>query len=1301
MYKLWYKQWLGYCNESYSILNFKIPRCFSYWTARNTKNFKNDKLCCTTINNTIESMAKYDSDSVLIGIDTLSTYCLTNNTSDFDASPTPIHEDVRGVSNLPAHVTLKGKGTYKILDDNGVLHVFQIPELYYCKTVPYRVISPQHLDRMWKQKKIGRMKEVTNSECTIISWSNNNGKVFQKTIDHKNTSEVPLMRTAPSYNKYQKHLTSLSSQLISDERIACCLQIQRVPTSEEPQHIGHSSSIQLDNDEEQQQINQHMNSIKHMVKNTPIMMDFKDDDKGYEPPINDEFVDLDPKSEKLLWHYRLGHLPFSIINQMAANGELPRRLAKCQDPLCAACLYAQATRRAWRTKATAHQIGEQQTISKPGDCISIDQMESPVPGYVAQMKGIPTKSRYNAATIFVDHYSDITFVHLQQSTKANETIEAKEAFERWSLSHGVKIKHYHADNGRFAETAFMAHVAKSGQTISFCGVNAHFQNGKAERRIRTLQDQARSQMLHAKSKWPIAITTNLWPYAVTNVANCMNDIASKGKDKTRIELYTGSSVRPNVKNHHHFGIPIYVLNNEMQQGHKIPKWMSRARIGIYLGKSPRHARNVSLVLNPRTGLTSPQFHIKHDDSFETVRTTKDETHGWWITKCGFTREQPASNVPQQQILLETSKKNKEIIKENNLERTQTNNIVDNFMDEYDNNVDDAESTVRPQDEGAQHELQQDQPPQEQPPRRSTRAWKPTRKYLESVQQESLALPISLQIAKYDSDCEIFVDNINPLSVLAQGNGDTMYWDQAMQQPDANEFLKAAIDEVQAHEDRKHWQVLPISEVPKGVRILDAVWSMKRKRRLLTNEVYKHKARLNIHGGQQQYGINYWETYAPVVTWAAIRLILVLVIIYSWHTLQIDFVLAYPQADVECDLYMKIPKGFIIQGVSGKTHALKLIKNLYGQKQAGQVWNQHLHKTLLELGWEQSKADDCLYYLNDVLFVVYVDDGILVSPNKMHIQDALQRLKSKFQISEEGNLNDYVGVNIEKHEDNTIHMTQPQLIKSILRELNFTDDTKTVQTPAHSTTILKDGIGKEHHKADWAYRRIIGKLNFLSASCRPDISCAVHQTARFSQEPKINHTEAVKRICRYLKGNEDKGIIMKPSNHSFKVWVDSDFGGLWDHEIAQDNPITSKSRTGYIVTYADCPIIWASQLQTEIALSTTEAEYIALSTSLRQTIPLIRLVEELQSRLNLPMDTVPTVYCTVFEDNSGAVELAKVPKMRPRTKHINTKYHHFRQHVFEGKIKIVQVSTKEQLADILTKNLPLDLFLKFREAINGW
>jgi len=147
--------------------------------------------------------------------------------------------------------------------------------------------------------------------------------------------------------------------------------------------------------------------------------------------------------------------------------------------------------------------------------------------------------------------------------------------------------------------------------------------------------------------------------------------------------------------------------------------------------------------------------------------------------------------------------------------------------------------------------------------------------------------------------------------------------------------------------------------------------------------------------------------------------------------------------------------------------------------------------------------------------------------------------------------------------------------------------------------------------------------------------------------------------------------------------------------------TAKSRSVYVIYYAGCPITWSSELQTEIALSSTESEYICLSEALRTAIPLMRILDELQRR-NYPLpSTQSTINCTLFEDNDGAAELAKVPKMRPRTRHLNTKYHHFREFVKQGRILIQRVDTLDQVADVFTKPLPSDLFVKFRKLLLGW
>jgi hypothetical protein len=151
-------------------------------------------------------------------------------------------------------------------------------------------------------------------------------------------------------------------------------------------------------------------------------------------------------------------------------------------------------------------------------------------------------------------------------------------------------------------------------------------------------------MLHAISKWPVAISHHLWSYAITNMANCRNDTPRTKVSKTRIEMFSGADVRPSIKYHHPLSFPVYVLDNKMQFGKKIPKWMPQTRVGICLGKSPRHAQNVSLILNSRTRMASTQFHVKVDDTFQTVHGVLEISHGTWRDGCGFTREKPTKRV---------------------------------------------------------------------------------------------------------------------------------------------------------------------------------------------------------------------------------------------------------------------------------------------------------------------------------------------------------------------------------------------------------------------------------------------------------------------------------------------------------------------------------------------------------------------------------------------------------------------------------------------------------------------------------
>jgi histone deacetylase 1/2 len=525
----------------------------------------------------------------------------------------------------------------------------------------------------------------------------------------------------------------------------------------------------------------------------------------------------------------------------------------------------------------------------------------------------------------------------------------------------------------------------------------------------------------------------------------------------------------------------------------------------------------------------------------------------------------------------------------------------------------------------------------------------------------------------------------------------------MRQPDRENLIQAVIKELNDHIERKHWELILREDVPDGTKVLDSVWSIKRKREIATGKVYKWKARLNVHGGQQEYGVNYFETYSPIVQWFTVRMVMVMAIVNKWATRQVDFILAYPQADIEFDIYMELPQGVETKYGNGKTHVLKLKKNLYGQKQAGRVWNKHLTKGLTKIGFKPSKIDECIWYRDKTLFLFYVDDGIFVSPKASDIDTAIADLQAaKYNLEDQGKITDYLGINFEYLEGGRIKLSQPLLIEQIINDVRVPRTAKTRTTPALSSRILQRWQAAPAFDNRFNYRSVVGKLNFLEKGTRPDIAYATHQVARFSSDPKRQHGEAIEHLCKYLSATKHDGVILDPNyEKSLEVYADADWSGNWYKRTAQDDPSTAKSRTGYVVMFGNCPIVWASKLQSLCSLSSCEAEYVALSTALRAVIPLIQLLQEFHENGIATISDVPKVFCKAFEDNSGALEMAKVPKLRPRTKHLNLAYHHFRDWVRDSKVLIYSIKSEDQIADVLTKPLPQNSFLKHRKQLLGY
>ena len=1066
--------------------------------------------------------------------------------------------------------------------------------------------------------------------------------------------------------------------------------------------------------------------------------------------------------EWLKIHHRLNHLPYSKMRKLASKGIIPSKFADSsfKPPACPACTFGKQQRRRWRTSKDYKSLRK---ATKLGDRVHVDHMHSSQPGFIGQVKGWLTRRRYVGSLVFVEELSDFTYVHHIEEFSDEETLKGKRCFENLMASYDVQIRSYHADNGSFSSSMFMEDCLDKQQVITFCGVGAHHQSGIVERRIGDLTPAARTALVHAQHHFKAVVKTMLWPFAFSHSARIRNLYYLGDDGLCPLERLSKVKHQHDIRHEHPLFCPSYLLKRPLQSGSKLlPKWDPRSTAGIYLGMSPSHASTVALFMDLGTGHVTPQYHLVFDDNFSTVNYLQQGTiPPFWSDLVrnnseDYGRVDPLSSVELEierlsfkapddspappndgsgkaapddgPVVSEAPSRSPSLDPSQPKETTSSKDRKVRFVDELDAR-DSSLSNRRLASEGESHlwtrkfDRKFDVARkfdvvniEEAGLRRSGRKnRKPVDRYSPKHFLASILSFVSIYRDHADQNgnskevygpCPLnfhqessLVGNALVFNTV-EGN-DTYTLSTARKQEDWNLFCDAMLKEIDDHTKRGHWEIRKRSSIGK-VPVIQSVWSFKRKRRP-DGTLIKHKARLCAHGGMQTHGENYWDTYSPVVKWMSIRTMLTIALIKKLHTRSIDFTLAFPQADVDVEIYMAIPYGFKVVGGGNDRYVLELKKNLYGLKQAGKTWFEYLSTTLTQdLGFTQSAIDQCVFYREGVVFIVWVDDCLCFHKNPKDADLLMQELMGKFTLTEEGELGltamEYLGVQMTRTRNNKFVLNQPFLIDRIIQAAKM-EGANPVKTPAEKGSLLfkdKDGAPR---KTDWNYRSLVGMLSYLTGT-RPDILFAVHNCARFSTDPKLSHEKAIKRIVKYLIGTKDKGIILNPElSKGVECFVDAGFAGDYHKDRSEDSE-NLLSRTGYVIRLWNCPIIAVSKMMTEITLSTTEAEYVALSHSMRDVIPFLDFITEVTNYYELNLDK-PHVKCTLFEDNNGALELAKAPKYRPRTKHIALKYHHFRDHVKRGLVKIFPIDTKEQLADIFTKPLDQQTFEYLRNLLLGW
>ena len=601
-----------------------------------------------------------------------------------------------------------------------------------------------------------------------------------------------------------------------------------------------------------------------------------------------------------------------------------------------------------------------------------------------------------------------------------------------------------------------------------------------------------------------------------------NSLPRPGKTESPLSKFAGTSVQPNLKHFHPFGCPVYVLQAPLQTRNPFPKWGERSRIGIFLCHSPHHVSSVPLILSTQTGLVSPQFHCVFDDNFDTVKREQADTSIWKVKAHLQEAKEQAAGVTTQSLLLSGP---------NHQPATSLRpygRVIRQALQDLSQLLPDASATT----EGDQVPDPPAQPTEEPTSPAAAEPQDPAPNQGERHQQQSSTMQPSVVIAptgytrtgrqirrparfayaayhcKHLAQTGIqSVCDFHPFaclrafaSTIAQPDGypDAVPLNVALQQPDRDKFIHAMAGELEKHTELKHWKIIHKSQVPKNAKPIPMVWTLRRKRDP-AGEILKWKARLCAGGHRQVFGDTYWTTFAPVVSWTMVQCVFILALLLGWYMRSIDFVMAYTQADVKTDIFMQLTSGTTIHGVDPNKHLLKLQKNLYGLKDNQVTCHEHIKTGLLSRGFCQSKVDPCLFIKGTVLLVLYIDDAALFSLNSTAIYCEIMSLKQSFDLTDEGDLQDYLGTRLTKHPDGRIELQQKKTIDNCLELLGMgptSKNVKTHDTPEKSSKILHADENGANRKHAWNYRVVVGCLNYLQAMTRPDLVYSVHQCACF-------------------------------------------------------------------------------------------------------------------------------------------------------------------------------------------------------------
>ncbi|WJX64387.1 hypothetical protein P8452_49170 [Trifolium repens] len=511
--------------------------------------------------------------------------------------------------------------------------------------------------------------------------------------------------------------------------------------------------------------------------------------------------------------------------------------------------------------------------------------------------------------------------------------------------------------------------------------------------------------------------------------------------------------------------------------------------------------------------------------------------------------------------------------------------------------------------------------------------------------------------------------------------------EALESIDGKDWLKAMNEEMLSLEKNQTWKLVPL---PKNKRVVGSKWVFKKKDGIPGVEAPRYKARLVAKGFTQVEGIDYNEIFSPVVKHCSIRVLMAIVNQYDLELEQMDVKTAFLHGELEETIYMQQPEGF----VEDKSKVCLLKKSLYGLKQSPRQWYRRFDEFLLKGGFVRSNYDSCVYMMKRnekviLYLLLYVDDILMASSDKHEIQKLKEMLNGEFEMKDLGSAKRILGMDILRDRSKgELFLSQHDYLKKVVERFRMSDS-KVVNTPLghHSKLSIKQCPQSEDERKKMEstpYASGVGSIMYGMVCSRPDLSYAISVVSRFMANPGQVHWQALKWVLRYLNGSLKGGLKYKkidPGKDALEGYVDADYAGNVD---------TRKSLSGFVFTLFGTAVTWKANQQSVVALSTTQAEYIALVEGVKEAIWLKGMIGE----MGIGQGCVK-IHC----DSQSAIHLANHQVYHERTKHIDIRLHFVRDMIESKEIIVEKVASEENPADMFTKSLPRSRFKHCLDLIN--